>query len=61
MLLYSNKARRAARESIQDIHGKVANMPLNAFPGGLADIQTIHLLLEILDRELRREIKENSN
>ena len=61
MMFYSNKARRTTREQIQDIHAKIANMPLNSFPDGLADVQTIHFLLRTLDDALRKEIKENSN
>lgn len=58
MMYYSNKARMTARDTIADIHVKIANMPLSAFPGGLADVQAIHGLLEIMDGELRREIKQ---
>ena len=61
MMFYTNKARSTAREQIKAIHAKIANMPLNSFPDGLADVQTIHFLLETLDNELRREIKENKD
>ena len=56
MLYYSNKARQTARGKIAELHRKLAEVPLDG-PLNLDDIRALHGCLEILDGELRREIK----
>lgn len=58
MLYTNNTARENARESIKRMHAVLANIPFNVV--GLADIQTMHHLLRIMDGELNREIRENA-
>lgn len=61
MIFYNNEARANSRKSIAEMHAKIANMPLSAFPDGLADVQTLHFLLDTLDNAIKREIKKEAN
>ncbi len=59
MLYYSNKARETALQKIAELHAKLGNLPLNAGLD-LNDIGNLHGYLQLLETELKREIKENS-
>lgn len=57
MIFATNEARETARETIRDLIVKLAEMPLDVFPGGLQDEQNIRFYLQTLDAELAREIR----
>lgn len=58
MIYTTNAAREAERRNIRDMHVKLAHIPLNVFPEGLKDVQTLTRLLNSLDYQLVKEIRD---
>ena len=58
MIYTTNETREKERAIIREMYAKISHMPLNAFPEGLKDVQTLHRLLDSLDFQLVKEIRE---